>query len=963
MTTWCGCCVGAAPRCGSASRCSWARSGLWAGFCWRTRSTCPPRWSTTSYEHAWEIQRALGYRDFPDAEAELAVWIDARAWNTGEGPKALFDAAVGWLAEQRVLLPGVSRLARLVARVREQANERLWATLADAAAPRRGVLERLLRVEPGERVSELERLRRGPTRVSGRSLTDAVDRAAELAGLGLGPSAVDLSAVPARRVAALARHGMTSKAPVLARLAPDRRAGTLLATVRHLQATAVDDVLDLFDVLMATNLLARAERTSRDEQVRGLPALARAAGTVARAVTALLEAAEHDPQAPIGVVWDRLEQRTPRHEVQAAADQVLERVPPSDSDADEAWRAELVRRYGVVRLFLPSLVEAISLDATADGRPVLAALRQLPELAGRRKVHAAEVDTSLLAGSWRRLVLAAPGLEAGTVDRKAYAMCVLERVHRLLRRRDIYAPGSTRWGDPRARLLAGPAWEAAKPSVLTSLRLPERPEGHLAELASALDGAYRGVAARLPSNTAVSISDGELQLARLGPAPEPPSLVALRTTVERMLPRVDLPEVLLEVHTWTGMLDEFVHVSGGEARLEDLPVTVAALLTSQACNIGLVPVTRPDTAALTRARLSHVDQNYLRAETLRAANARLIAFQATIGLTRAWGGGQVASVDGLRFVVPVATVHARPNPRYFDRRRGSTWLNAVNDQYSGLGAIVVAGTPRDSLYLLDVLHDQDAGERPETIMTDTGSYSDITFGLVALTGRRYAPRLADLPDQRFWRVDPSADYGPLQPLARGRVDLGKTTRHWPDLLRLAGSIHTGAVRPSDAIRVLSRDGSPTPLGEAVMHYGRLHKSLHMLAFLDDEAYRRAITAQLNIQESRHALARRIFYGQRGELRQRYREGQEDQLGALGLVLNAVVLHTTRYMDAAVEQLRQRGHPLAEADLARLSPLARRHLNVHGRYSFALPNLGGGLRPLRDPEQPDDEDLDEDRGGR
>ena len=46
----------------------------------------------------------------------------------------------------------------------------------------------------------------------------------------------------------------------------------------------------------------------------------------------------------------------------------------------------------------------------------------------------------------------------------------------------------------------------------------------------------------------------------------------------------------------------------------------------------------------------------------------------------------------------------------------------------------------------------------------------------------------------------------------------------------------------------------------------------------------------------------MFYGQRGELRQRYREGQEDQLSALGLVINALILWTTRYMDAALNHL-------------------------------------------------------------
>ena len=85
--------------------------------------------------------------------------------------------------------------------------------------------------------------------------------------------------------------------------------------------------------------------------------------------------------------------------------------------------------------------------------------------------------------------------------------------------------------------------------------------------------------------------------------------------------------------------------------------------------------------------------------------------------------------------------------------------------------------------------------------------------------------------------------------------------------------------------------------------------------------------RLTIQESLHRLARKIFHGQRGELRQAYREGQEDQLGALGLVLNAVVLWNTRYTGAAVDQLRAQGHQVADEDAARLSPLADAHINM------------------------------------
>jgi TnpA family transposase len=73
-------------------------------------------------------------------------------------------------------------------------------------------------------------------------------------------------------------------------------------------------------------------------------------------------------------------------------------------------------------------------------------------------------------------------------------------------------------------------------------------------------------------------------------------------------------------------------------------------------------------------------------------------------------------------------------------------------------------------------------------------------------------------------------------------------------------------------------------------------------YIDDENRRRATLLQLNRGEGRHSLARDVFHGKRGELRQRYREGQEDQLGALGLVVNIIVLWNTIYIDAALAQL-------------------------------------------------------------
>ncbi|MFF8916221.1 Tn3 family transposase [Streptomyces sp. NPDC015032] len=91
----------------------------------------------------------------------------------------------------------------------------------------------------------------------------------------------------------------------------------------------------------------------------------------------------------------------------------------------------------------------------------------------------------------------------------------------------------------------------------------------------------------------------------------------------------------------------------------------------------------------------------------------------------------------------------------------------------------------------------------------------------------------------------------------------------------------------------------------------------------------------------------------GQLYQRYQDGMEDQIGALGLVLNALVLFTTRYMGAAVTQLRADGFDVRDEDVARLSPFVRHHVNMLGRHSCQLPDLPGGLRPLRAPDTADD----------
>jgi hypothetical protein len=81
-----------------------------------------------------------------------------------------------------------------------------------------------------------------------------------------------------------------------------------------------------------------------------------------------------------------------------------------------------------------------------------------------------------------------------------------------------------------------------------------------------------------------------------------------------------------------------------------------------------------------------------------------------------------------------------------------------------------------------------------------------------------------------------------------------------------------------------------------------------------------------------------------------RQGQEEQLGVLGLALNSIVHWNTIYIQETVRQLSATGTPPLAADIARLSPISWRHINFLGRYDFSLPDAvaNGGLRPLRKP---------------
>ncbi|MEV4888996.1 DUF4158 domain-containing protein [Nonomuraea sp. NPDC055795] len=375
----------------------------------------------TRFDHQKAIRKLYGLKDFARVEAEFIAWVDGRAWTTGDSARTIFGEGVAWLRQQKVLLPGVTTLARLVARVRDMANDRLWDTLAGLLSSRqRVILTGLLDVPDGARVSDLDRWRREPTHSSGRALEKALGQAQEILSTGFG--AMPVQGVPYRRLADLARNGTKATATALRRYGTSRKLATLLATVRFLEAKTIDDCLELLDLVMSVELVGRAERATDKARAKRHPKLARASATLAVAVETLLEVTEYGEELTLEQVWEAIDALVPRKELKAAVATVTGMVPPPGADDDGEMRALLAERIASVSGFVKLLPVVIEFGAHAEAAPVLAAMKTLPKLLDgrKKKVTLADVDPALVTGSWKRLVF--PGEDR--VDKNAYVMCV-----------------------------------------------------------------------------------------------------------------------------------------------------------------------------------------------------------------------------------------------------------------------------------------------------------------------------------------------------------------------------------------------------------------------------------------------------------------------------------------------------------------------------------------------------------
>lgn len=902
----------------------------------------------THWEHADEIQKRLDYKDFHSYPGyfRLVRWLYSKVWLNDERPSVLFDLATSRLIHQKILLPGASVLARLVARIQSRASLGIYRELIkDLTDDQQKALLSLIEIPANERLSILDNLRRAPTHVSSVSLKRALERIKTLRDLEVGQ--IKTPSVPLSRKIKLAELAAGLKAQSIAQMNRSKQLATLLCFTQHYQAVAVDESLEVFDLLI-NKYLQDIKLSQKKVRLRTAYDLDRAANILSQACQYVL-----NPQIPAEQLREFIFAQVPEPKLQTATQRVVDLTAEAEDNSIKV----IAQKYRSARRFLPYFLQLIRFSALPTAQPILDAIHFIKEQEEQKTKTFKLEDTpqAFIPDSWKQYIYPTKD----QISKPHYIMSLMEQLRLAIRRRDMFVKPSLKWTDPRRKLLQGEAWKKIRSAICRGLDRSEKAQDQLALLQKQLDECYYRTEANLENNSALRIEKKKgkdrFVLTPLEAQEGLPGLKRLKEKIQALTPQVDLPQLIMEVNNWTGFDRQFLHLNERQAQVKNFETSLCAVLLAEACNIGVQPIHRPNNPALSSARLNWVKQNYLHAENLVKANVNLVGFQYQLPLAGHWGGGEVASADGMRFIVPVRTINARPNSKYFGPHRGVTYYNFTSNQFTGFHSIVIPGTIRDSMYILSGLLEQQTDLEPVQVMADTAGYSDIVFGLFYLLGYQFSPRIADTGSTRFWRMDRNTDYGQLNGIARHKINVELIKTYWDDMLRLAGSLKTGKVRAHQIIQILQRGGYPNALGKAVRELGRIIKTIHSLTFVDDEHYRRNILNQLNRGESRHGLARAIFHGQKGQIRKRYTQGQENQLEALGLVMNMAILWNTRYMQLAIDHLRHEGLQISPQEIARLSPLGQEHINMLGRYSFNLDSsvAQGNLRPLRDSNQVDE----------
>jgi TnpA family transposase len=828
---------------------------------------------------------------------------------------ALAQALVTEMRRRRVVLPAVGTVERLCAEVQTRAQRRIFRLLTAPLSPSQlAGLDRLLEMHKGGPITTLTWLRQPPGKPSAKSILTHISRLKSLRELGL-PAELGRD-VNADRLLRMAREGAQSAVYQLKDHEPLRRHATLVAIALDTAATLTDQALDLHDRLLGSffsrDKHQHAQRFAADG--KSLNAKVRVLADVGQALIEAREA-EGDAFAAIEAVmsWDAFE-RSVEEARRLARDEAFDAL------------ALIVEHHGQVRRYAPEFLETFDFRAAPVRQPLIDAIDTLREMnrRGERKISP-DPPLAFVPVRWHRFVETGQG-----VDRRFYEMAALCELKDALRSGDVWVAGSRQFKDFEEYLLPQAVFEQQLADGTIELPVPLDAQSYLNErlglTRELLDEVNRLAAAgELPD---VQIDRRGLKISPIEDD-TPPEAQALVAQVYSMLPPVKITHLLQEVIGWIDFSQQFTHLKSGEPS-RDLKLLLTAIL-SDAFNLGLEKMAQA-TPGVSAARLAYHVAWHVRTDTYVKALAELVNFHHRLPFSKHWGDGSTSSSDGQRFK---AGSHAEQsgfrNPKYGDEP-GVLFYTHVSNQYAGFHIKVINGPARDATHVLDGLLYHESDLKIEEHYTDTAGFTDHVFAMCHWHGFTFAPRIADLKDKRLYVPGKASDWPALASIIGGGLNVKAIEARFDEIKRMVASTGQGTVTVSLLLRKLAAYPRQNGIALALREMGRIERGMHTLKWLREPAFRRRVGAGLNKGEARHKLARAVFFNRLGEVRDRAFEDQQNRASGLNLVMQAITVWNTVYIDLAVNELRKH-RQIDDTLLPHVSPLGWGHIILTGDYDW------------------------------
>ena len=870
----------------------------------------------TRREHALELQTIFGYIPFTAKEYRQHRGTLIELALQTKKAEVIAQYLIELLRKHRFILPPplvIDRLCNeILVRGTQLFHQRLVSGLTSEHRKR---LNKLLTQYQDTRTITLTWLCQPPGEAKARRILIHLDRLDAIKKLNL-PFGLD-KLVHQGRLSQLAREGMQMSIQHLRDLEETRRYATLVAIVLDIQATIIDQILDLNDRIIG-KMFSDAKRKHTESFYDKGKTINDKIKLYSQVGQALINARQTglDPFAEI-------EKIIPWSTFTSSITEAEKLAQPESFD----YLHLIYEGYNQMRRYNPRFLEAFVFKAAPAGQKILDGIDSIREI-NKNKVRnlPSYVPLDFIKPRWKQYVLKDDG-----IDRRFYELCVLSELKNALRSGDISVSGSRQFKDFEEYLLPQERFKILRNTNDLQLSINTDGECYLQDRLALLKSKLQEVellaaAGELPD---VEIANELLKIKPLTKT-TPEEAEQLEEHIFSVIPRSKITELLLEVDQWTDFTRHFTHL-----RNDSLPKDRSALLTvilSDAINLGLAKMAEacPGT---TFSKLDTIRAWHVRDDSYSKGLAELINYQHRLPFSSNWGTGKTSSSDGQNYKVGGRGGQTGQVNLRYGSNPGINFYTHISDQYAPYHIKAITSTIRDATHVLDGLLYHESELCIEEHYTDTNGFTDHVFALCHALGFRFAPRIRDLKDKKLYLPDDPKNYPALSNFLGEKINQKIILTQWDEFLRLTTSIKQGSVTASLMLRKLASYPRQNGLALALREIGRIERTIFALDWLLDPKLRQRVNAGLNKGEAKNTLARAVCFNRLGEIQDRTYEQQRHRASGLNLVVASIILWNTVYIERAVNEMRLQGYFIDESLLKHIAPIHWGHINLTGDYDW------------------------------